>query len=78
MVALGLEPSSLPGALYPWFSGEGRGVVDCLLTAGLLEAPEIEGRVPMGATDPCPGLPPETAWRGGEPPGEEALVRLDC
>lgn len=32
------------------------------------------GRVPIGAT---PGFD-VFAWRGGEPPGDEVEVRLDC
>lgn len=38
-----------------------------------------DGRVPMGATvaPPCPALdPPGSSCLGGEPPGEEVLVRL--
>ena len=43
------------------------------------EAAETEGRGPMGATEPGGGLLPGPDWWGGEPPpGEEALVRVDC
>ncbi len=71
--------SLLPGALKPWLRGDGRGVVDRLLRAGLDAVPWLllcgppEGRVPIGATAPLPGpgLVP------GDPPGEELLVRLD-
>lgn len=58
-------------------------MVDRLVRAGFTGAAEeaADGRVPMGATVfPCwPGLPlPGAPARGGEPPGEDALVRLDC
>ena len=68
----------MPGAVYPWLRGEGKGVVDCLFSAGLIGVPDEpeppDGLlVPMGATvrSPGPGLLP------GDPPGLELLVRLE-
>lgn len=49
-----------------------------LLDTGFVEAVVADGRVPIGATEPCDGLLLGPPWRGGEPPGDEALVRLDC
>jgi hypothetical protein len=49
-------------------------VVERLFRAGLGAC--ALGRVPMGATPELVGaLPP---WRGGDPPGEDVDVRLDC
>lgn len=50
--------SSLLEAVYPWLRGDGSGVVDRLFKAGLVGALVTDGRVPMGATEPCPGLLP--------------------
>jgi hypothetical protein len=53
-------------------------VVECLLRAGLDGVvAEPEGLVPMGATELC-DLLPAALVRGGESPGDELLVRLDC
>lgn len=70
-----LLASLFPGALYPWFSGDGSGVVDCLAKAGFVgpcAEDAADGRVPMGATVLPVGLP---LW-GELPPGEELLVRF--
>ena len=38
-----------------------------------------EGRVPIGATGAPPALElPGSSWSGGEPPGEDVVVRLAC
>ena len=68
---------SLPAVLRlsfansPWLRGECDGVPDRLLNAGLLAC---AGRVPIGATPGLMVLP----GRGGDPPGEDVDVRLDC
>ena len=80
LVLMAARFSPLPGALYPWLSGEGSGVVDLLFRVGFVDVAEVaDGRVPIGATAvPWPGLLfGGTEW-GGEPPGEDVLVRLDC
>lgn len=74
-------PSSAPlDAVKPWDRGDGRGVVERLLRAGLGAWAPAEGRVPMGATvGPLWLALPGATPCGGEPPvGDELLVRLAC
>lgn len=54
--------------------------MDLLFKVGFAGALDVaDGRVPIGATAlPWLGLLPGAPARGGEPPGEDALVRLDC
>lgn len=62
----------------PWLRGEGRGVVDDLVNAGLGTCELIEGRVPIGATalPAWPGREVAPVPGGDAPVGEELLVRV--
>ena len=68
-----LRPS-FPEKLWPFPSADSEGVPERLLFGARVVAWDCAGRVPIGATPGAEVLP----GRGGEPPGEEVDVRLDC
>ena len=75
--ALKLVAKDFSFVLSPNPRGEGTGGVERLFNPGVGPCPA--GRlVPMGATAGTPGPAESFACRGGEPPGDEVEVRLDC
>ena len=57
--------------------GDGTGGVERLFMLGADPGPTAS-RVPIGATAGTPGPAEPLVCRGGEPPGDEVEVRLDC